>query len=85
MHPARVAETLGVRGSDMNQFTNLSTVRLSIESDSGRRKHVQVTIQRAPADSDRVVMEKASAEYRRLYGLASRIVAIYVTTWRAGQ
>lgn len=55
------------------------TIRLSVERPSGKRRSVCVTVERAPADDDRSLMVKASAEYRRVHGYADRVVAIYVT------
>lgn len=54
-------------------------VHLSIERPNGKRRRVDVSIERVPVDDDRSLMAKASAEFRRKYGCADRIVAIYVT------
>lgn len=54
-------------------------VRLSVETVSGRRRSVCVEIDRSSVDSDRAVMEKASAAYRSQHGFSDRVVAIYVS------
>jgi hypothetical protein len=68
---------------DILRFPSLSrqvSIRLSVEAPSGKRRRVNVEVERCPCDDDNTVMVKASTEYRRRHGFASRIVAIYVTS-----
>lgn len=54
------------------------TIRLSIETASGKHRRTFVTIDRQPGDTDAMVMQKASSEYHRKHRFQSRIVALYV-------